>query len=108
MKYFIVLIFILAITGTGSAKVSEYADSSLPKIKKHKMTIKEVLAKHTDKWMEIPGVIGTGEGMSEAKPCITIFMASNVETIKKKIPKKVEGYKVVFEETGEIEARSPK
>lgn len=106
MKYFIVLIIILAITGTGSAKVSEYADSFLHK--KHKMTIKEVLEKHTDDWMEIPGVIGTGEGKSVGKPCIVIFMQSNSESIKKKIPKKVDGFKVIFQETGEVKAVLPK
>ena len=72
------------------------------------MTITEVLEKHTDKWMEIPGVIGTGEGKSDDKPCITILMANNYETIKKKIPKTVEGYKVVFQETGEVRALTPK
>ena len=69
------------------------------------MTIAEVLEKNTDTWMKIPGVIGTGEGESDGKPCIKVFTTGNSKLVKKKIPKIVNGYKVVLEETGKIEAR---
>lgn len=74
-------------------------------IKHKKMPITKVLAKYTDKWMAIPGVTGTGEGRSDGKPCIVIFTLGDPAPIKKKIPETVEGYKVTFEVTGEIEAR---
>lgn len=69
------------------------------------MTITETLDTYTEKWLKIPGVVGTGEGKSGGKPCIMIMTSGNLKQIKKKIPKTVEGYKVVFEETGEIKAR---
>ena len=69
------------------------------------MPISEVLDKYTEKWLKIPGIVGTGEGKSEGKPCIMIMTNGNSKQIKKKIPKTIEGYKVVFEETGEIKAR---
>ena len=69
------------------------------------MTVAEVLAKHTDTWMKIPGVIGTGEGKSNGKPCIMIFTQHKSGAIRKKIPKIVDGYKVVFEQTGKVIAQ---
>ncbi|MFI5263851.1 MAG: hypothetical protein ACHQM6_04995 [Candidatus Kapaibacterium sp.] len=69
------------------------------------MTISEVLQKYTAKWMEISGVTGTGEGRSGGKPCIMVMIDHKSEAIKKKIPKSVDGYKVVLEVTGKIKAR---
>lgn len=69
------------------------------------MTITEVLKKYTDTWMKISGVIGTGEGESGGKPCIKVFINKHSKLIKKKIPKNVEGYEVVLEETGTIKTR---
>jgi len=69
------------------------------------MTITEVLAKHTDQWMKIPGVVGTGEGKSGGRPCIMVLIEKPSEKIRKKIPKSVEGYKVVIQNAGKVEAR---
>ncbi len=68
------------------------------------MTISEVLKKHTDEWMNVPGVIGTGEGKSGGKPCIIVFIEHKSPVIGKKIPKIANGYKVVLKETAEIKA----
>jgi hypothetical protein len=106
MTYLLAIIFSVIIAGTGSQKDPlKAADSSSHRTGKHKMSISEVLKKYTDSWMKIPGVVGTGEGKSEGKPCVIVFMNCNSKLIKKKIPKTVDGYKVVFEETGEIKAR---
>ena len=82
-----------------------FSDSTHEKLSHHKMTIAKVLEKYTEKWMDIPGVTGTGEGKSDGKPCIMIFVEHKSEEIKKKIPKEAEGYKVVLEETGVIRAQ---
>jgi hypothetical protein len=74
------------------------------KSKKTKMTITEVLTKYTDTWMSVPGVIGTGEGKADGKPSVVVFVDHKSDTIEKKIPKTIEGYKVVIEVTGTIEA----
>ena len=68
-------------------------------------TIEAVLKAHTDEWMAIPGVVGTGIGECEGKPCIRIFVAKKTPELLKKIPSKLEGFVVDVEETGEIRAR---
>jgi len=67
-------------------------------------TIKEVLKKHTKDLMSIPGVVGTGQGLCEGKPCIKIFVIEKTPDLDQKIPKTLDGYPVVIEETGPIKA----
>lgn len=67
-------------------------------------TIEEVLKNHTDKWMSIPGVVGTAIGQYKGKPCIKILVAKKTDELRKKIPSQVEGFAVVIEKTGEIRA----
>jgi hypothetical protein len=104
MKYFLALILLFCASVSSPKKSFGSDDSSRAKIQKHRMTITETLKKYTDKWMTIPGVTGTGEGQSDHKPCIMIFTNGNEAFIKTKIPNTVNGYKVVFHETGEIHA----
>ena len=67
-------------------------------------TIEQVQEDHTDEWMEIPGVEGTAIGLSDNKPCITVFSSIKVEELRAKIPSTVEGYPVIIEETGTFRA----
>jgi hypothetical protein len=67
-------------------------------------TIKEVLKKHTKDLMSMPGVVGTGQGLCEGKPCIKVFVIEKTPDLDQKIPKTLDGYPVVIEETGEIKA----
>ena len=67
-------------------------------------TIEQVLSEHTDRWMAVPGVVGTAIGQRKSKPCILILAASNAEQVRRTIPATVEGYPVVIEYTGEIRA----
>ena len=71
----------------------------------HAPTIEAVLKEHTDEWMSIPGVVGTGIGACEGKPCIRIFVVKKTPELLKKIPSNLEGFVVDVEETGEIMAR---
>jgi len=70
--------------------------------------IEEVLKHHTDHLMSIPGVVGTGIGEFEGKPCIKVLVVKKTEELQKKIPTTLEGYKVVIDETGEIRALEQK
>jgi len=70
--------------------------------------IEEVLKNHTDHLMSIPGVVGTGIGEFEGKPCIKVFVMKKTEELERKIPHALEGYTVVIDETGEIKALEPK
>jgi hypothetical protein len=67
-------------------------------------TIKEVLKKHTKDLMSMPGVVGTGQGLCEGKPCIKVFVIEKTPDLDQKIPKTIDGYPVAIEETGEIKA----
>jgi hypothetical protein len=67
-------------------------------------TIKEVLKKHTKDLMSMPGVVGTGQGLCEGKPCIKVLVIEKTPDLDQKIPKTLDGYPVVIEETGPIKA----
>ena len=70
----------------------------------HRKTIEQVQQEHTDAWMAVPGVVGTGIGQCQGEPCILIFMTSNCEKARRRIPFTVDGYPVVIQHTGEIRA----
>ncbi len=54
--------------------------------------------------MSVSGVVGTGQGLCDDKPCIKIFVVKETPEMEQKIPRMLEGYPVVIEETGEIRA----
>ena len=67
-------------------------------------TIEEVLKENTDKWMSIPGVVGTAIGKFKDKPCIKIFVIKKTPELVEKIPSTQEGFPLVIQQTGEIKA----
>ena len=67
-------------------------------------TIQVVLAEHTDRWMAIPGVVGTAIGLFDGQPCIKVFVAENTEELVAKFPSALEGHRVILEESGEFRA----
>jgi hypothetical protein len=69
-----------------------------------KKSIEIVLRENTEKLMAIPGVVGTGEGLCNNKPCIKVFVIKKTSELQKKIPRALDGYPVELEETGEIRA----
>lgn len=58
------------------------------------MKIDDVLKKHQDRIIAIPGVHGIGVG---ANSCLTIYVSQNVD--ESQIPKEIEGFKVNVEKT---------
>ncbi len=70
-----------------------------------KPTIEQVQERYQDQWMAIPGVVGVGIGAIDDKPVIKVLVVQKTAALEQKIPKMVEGYSVVIEETGEIRAR---
>lgn len=68
------------------------------------MKIEEVLKKYTDNLMSISGVVGTGQGLCDGKPCIKVFVIKKTPELEKKIPRDLEGYKIKIEETGKVKA----
>jgi hypothetical protein len=66
--------------------------------------IEGVLKEYTKELMSIPGVVGTGQGLCDDKPCIKVLIVKDTPEVDQKIPRMLEGYPVVIEETGKIRA----
>lgn len=69
-----------------------------------KKPIKEVLEAYTHKLMSLPGVVGTAQSLCDGQSCIKVFVNKKTPELEQKIPKMLEGYPVVIEETGKIKA----
>lgn len=69
--------------------------------------IEEVLAEHTPGWMKVPGVVGTGQGLCDGRPCIVVYASSRTPEIEARIPAEAEGHPVRVEVTGRIEPLAP-
>lgn len=65
-------------------------------------TIEQVQEEHTDRWMSIPGVVGTAISQVDGEPCIRVLVARKTEELTERLPARAEGYRVVIEESGEI------
>jgi hypothetical protein len=65
-------------------------------------TIGEVLSENSNDLLSTSGVVGTGQGLCDNKPCIKVFVTKKTERLMRKIPRVLEGYPVVIEETGKI------
>ncbi len=65
-------------------------------------TLTKTLNMHSPKLMEIPGVVGTGQGEVANSPCIKVFVENLTPELKEKIPETIENYPVIIEETGKF------
>ena len=70
------------------------------------VSIDTVLARHTDEWLAIPGVVGAGLGRCGDARCITVFVVERNEEIERRIPSSVEGHPVSIVVSGEVRPRS--
>jgi hypothetical protein len=66
--------------------------------------INEVLRTHDRELMAIPGVVGVYVGLrADSKTaCLKVMVVKKTAELERKIPKSLEGYEVVLEETGII------
>src|SRR5688572_6031702 len=63
-----------------------------------------VLAEHAPRLMEMPGVVAVGEGENASgRPCLRVW-ATGADQVRTRLPKTIDGYDVVVEESGPIEA----
>ncbi len=63
-----------------------------------------VLHENSSILMELPGVVGIGQGEYNGEPCIKIFTAKKSPELLEQIPEFLGGYRVIVEETGEFRA----
>lgn len=66
--------------------------------------INQVKEKHETELMGTPGVVGVAIGEQNGKPCITVLVDSGVPNAGK-VPRSLEGFPVVVQETGPIQAQ---
>jgi hypothetical protein len=91
------LVMIAACDGTTGKTGSSAEDSSAVT-----GNIEDVLARHTEALMAIPGVVGTGQGLQDDRPCILVFVKEKTADLERAIPSRLEGYPVRIEEVGEV------
>lgn len=66
-------------------------------------TAAEVIARHADSLMAIPGVVGVAETLGpRGETVLQVMLATNDRRVKQRIPRWIEGYRVTFEVTGPI------
>jgi hypothetical protein len=99
---FVCLIILLTFSFSSTGKTSDMHEKGNQMASR---TIAEVLKEHTTSLMAVPGVVGTGQGLCEGKPCIKVFVIEKTPDLEQKLPEILEGYPVVIKETGEIKAR---
>jgi hypothetical protein len=68
-------------------------------------SLETVLKEHTEELMSLEGVVGTFQSLCGGEPCIKVLVKKRSPELEKKIPRFLEGYPVVVQESGEIEAR---
>lgn len=78
--------------------------SDMKKKEQEKIThLSKVLDRHKDDLLKIEGVVGTYIGLDENDQiCIKIMVLKKTAELEKRLPKTLEGQRVVIEETGEI------
>ncbi len=66
--------------------------------------ISEVLKENDKQLMSVRGVVGVYVGMAEDGKtlCLKVIVEKKTPDLERRIPKQLEGYKVVIEETGPI------
>ena len=69
-----------------------------------------VLRDHDDELLSIPGVVGVYVGVLEdgKTPCLKVMVIKKTPELEQKIPKSLEGYPVLLDETGVIRPLSEK
>jgi hypothetical protein len=67
-------------------------------------SVAQVLARHTERLMALPGVVGTAESTCGGRPCILVLVARKTPELEHLIPAELEGIPVEVRETGPIRA----
>jgi hypothetical protein len=66
-------------------------------------TIDDVIKIHSERLLAIPGVVGVYHGLTDdSVSCLKVMVKKKTHDLEKVIPKTLEGFTVIIEETGEI------
>ena len=69
-----------------------------------KRPVDEVLMAHTPELMKLSGVVGTAQGEEGGKPVILVLVKRATPRLRERLPRSLEGYRVVVRVTGAIQA----
>jgi hypothetical protein len=69
------------------------------------VTIAAAIQRHSAELLEIPGVVGVAEGLSDGRPVVQILVARVTPALEARLPRTLESHPVVIIETGEIRAQ---
>ena len=97
----VITLLIFAVVTKGyksSINASEQQDTMPSK------NIEDALKKGTHLAKALPEVIGIGQSICETEPCIKFFLITKTQDLEKKIPREIDGFKVVIEVTGRVDA----
>jgi hypothetical protein len=72
---------------------------------KNMPSISEVLQRHTDSLMALPGVIGVGRGEKNGSPTVYVMVERLSDSLRRALPDSIEGYAVDVVESGKIRAQ---
>jgi len=66
--------------------------------------INTVLKDHDEELLAVPGIVGVYIGLfpDDKTPCLKVMVVKESEDLKRRIPKSIEGYPVLIEESGVI------
>jgi hypothetical protein len=97
---------IVATVSAACLAIAVYPETTLGdesvKTPRQERSIAEVLKDRTDWLLSLPGVVGTGIGECDGKPCIKVLVDRKTEELARTIPKTLGGFPVVTVETGKI------
>lgn len=68
-------------------------------------SIADVLKRHTDSLMSVPGVVGVGRGEKNGAPTVYVMVERMTDSLRRALPDSIEGYAVQVDVTGEIKAQ---
>ena len=66
--------------------------------------INTVLRDHDEELLAIPGVVGVYVGLlpDDKTPCLKVMVVKQTEDLRRRVPRLIEGYPVLIEESGVI------
>ena len=92
----------LLVAGCGGGGGGERGGADQPRI-----TAARAIELHSDSLMAIPGVVGVYEGLSAGgETVLRVMLAQDADSTRRRIPPRLEGFRVEIEVTGRIEPMS--
>jgi hypothetical protein len=67
-------------------------------------SVEEAKKRHTMQLMGIEGVVGVGIGEMDGRPCITVLVREDSESVRKNVPSELEGHPTRITVVGDVSA----